>query len=117
MRKCFAPTALLLATLYLTLSVGAMACLFAHESTSRSSHHHTGGTTQSSLCAWACDVNPTVDLHPPTPQTQPLRLVSMLPLVESSVSSFLSQQSAQPRAPPRQKRRFESANRWAALYR
>jgi hypothetical protein len=100
MRKCFVPTALLLATLYLTLSVGAVACLFAHENTSRASHHHTGGTTQSSLCAWACDANPTVDLPPPTPQTQPLHLVSMLPLVESSVSHLLSQQSAQSRAPP-----------------
>ena len=117
MRKCFAPTALLLATLYLTLSVGAMACLFAHESTSRSSHHHTGGTTQSSLCAWACHANPTVDLPSPTTQTQPPHIMTMLLLVDSSVSSFLSQQSAQPRAPPRQKRRFESANRWAALYR
>lgn len=101
MKKCFVPTALLLATLYLTLSVGAMACLFAHESESRSSHHHTGGTTQSSLCAWACDANPTVDLPAPKPQTQPLHLVSMLPLVESSVSYFLSLQSAQSRAPPR----------------
>jgi hypothetical protein len=100
MRKCFASTALLLATLYLTLSVGALACLFAHESESRSFHHHTGGTTQSSLCAWACDANPTVDLPAPTPQTQPLHLVSMLPLVESSVSHLLSQQSAQSRAPP-----------------
>ena len=101
MRKCFASTALLLATLYLTLSVGALACLFAHETESRSSHHHTGGTTQSSLCAWACDANPTVDLPAPTPQTQSLHLVSMLPLVESSVSHLLSQQSAQSRAPPR----------------
>jgi hypothetical protein len=100
MRKCFAPFSLAIATLYLTLSVGAVACLFAHESESRSSHHHTGGTTQSSLCAWACDANPTVDLPTLTPQTQPLHLVSTLLSVDSSVSSFLSQQSAQSRAPP-----------------
>ena len=101
MRKCFVPTALLLATLYLTLSVGALTCLFAHESESHASHHHTGETTQSSLCAWACDANPTIDLPASTPQMQPLQLVSMLPLVESSVSYFLSPQSAQSRAPPR----------------
>ena len=101
MRKCFVPLALTLATLYLTLSVSAVACLFAHESKSRSSHHHTGGATQSSLCAWACDANPTVDLPTPTPQTQPLHLVSMLLLVDSSVSSLRSQQSGQSRAPPR----------------
>ena len=100
MRKCFVPTALLLATLYLTLSVSAVACLFAHGGRPGSAHHHAGGTTQSSLCAWACDSNPTVDLPAPTPQTQPLHLVSMLPLVESFVSHLLSQQSAQSRAPP-----------------
>ena len=100
MKKCFIPLALTLATLYLTLSVGALACLFAHETGSRSSHHHTGGATQSSLCAWACDANPTIDFSPPTTLTQSLHLVTMLRLTDSSVSSFLSQQSAQPRAPP-----------------
>jgi hypothetical protein len=101
MRKCFVPLALSLATLYLTLSVSAMACLFAHESLPRSAHHHTGGMTHSSLCAWACHANPTVDLPAATPQTQPLYLVAMLLLAAASVSPFLSQQSAQSRAPPR----------------
>jgi uncharacterized protein YceK len=101
MRKCFAPFSLAIATLYLTLSVGAVVCLFAHGNESRSSHHHTGGTTQSSLCAWACDANPTVDLPTPTPQTQPLQFLSMLLSSDSSITSFLSQQSGQSRAPPR----------------
>ena len=100
MKKCFVPLSLAIATLYLTLSVSAVACLFAHESRPGSAHHHTGGLTHSSLCAWACDSNPTVDLPTPTIQTQPLHLVSMLLLVDSSVSSFLSPQSGQSRAPP-----------------
>ncbi|MDN5942301.1 MAG: hypothetical protein L0H94_10495 [Nitrospira sp.] len=102
MKKCFPPLALTLATLYLTLSVSAVTCLFAHESTSRSSHHHTGETTQSSLCAWICDANPTVDLPATTPQAQPLLLVTLLLLVGAIMPSFLSQQSARSRAPPRQ---------------
>lgn len=103
MKKCFASLALVIATLYLTLSVSAVACLFAHESRPGSAHHHThtGGATQSSLCAWACHANPTVDLAATTPQLKPFQLVSMLLLVDSSVSSFLSQQSDQSRAPPR----------------
>lgn len=101
MKKGFVPLALAIATLYLTLSVSAVACLFAHESRPGSAHHHTGGVTQSSLCAWACHANPTVDLAATTPQLKPFQLVSMLLLVDSSVSSFLSQQSAQSRAPPR----------------
>ena len=101
MKKCFVSLALALATLYLTLSVSAVACLFAHERQPGSAHHHTGGVKPSSLCAWACHANPTVDLPTTTPQTQPLRLLSMLPLVDSFVSSVVSQQSAQSRAPPR----------------
>ena len=100
MRKGFVPFALAIAALYLTLSVIAVTCLFAHESRSGSAHHHAGGAMHSPLCAWACDANPTVDLPTPTPQTQPLHLLSMLPLTDSSVSSLLFQQSGQSRAPP-----------------
>jgi hypothetical protein len=100
MRKYFAPFALTLATLYLTLSVSAVACLFAHESRPGAAHHHSGGTTQSSLCAWACDTNPTVDLPTLTPQTQLHPFVAMLPLADSTALYVLSRQSAQSRAPP-----------------
>ena len=100
MRKSVAALALVLATLYLTLSVAAVTCLFTHEGQTRSTHHHTGGATHSSLCAWACDSNPTVDLLATTSQTLPLHLVAMLLPVTTSVPSLLSQHSAQPRAPP-----------------
>ena len=101
MRKGFVPLALTLAALYLTLSVSAAVCLFAHETEPRSSHHHTDGSTQSSLCAWACHANPTIDLVSITPQTKPFHLESILLTADSSVSFFLSQQSTQSRAPPR----------------
>ena len=101
MRKCFVPLALAIAALYLTLSATAMACLFAHGSQPRSVHHHTNGVTHSSLCAWACHANPTVDLPAGTSQTQPLHLVAILSLLAVSLASVLSQQSAQSRAPPR----------------
>ena len=101
MRKGFVPLALAIATLYLTLSVSAVACLFAHESQPRSAHHHTGGVTHSSLCAWACHASPTVDLPAIAPQTQPLHFLAMLLLVATFLSSSLFQQSAQSRAPPR----------------
>ncbi|TKB94588.1 MAG: hypothetical protein E8D41_03290 [Nitrospira sp.] len=100
MRKAFVPLALTLAALYLTLSVSAVTCLFAHESESRASHHHTGGTAKSSLCTWACDANPTVDFSIITAETQQHPFVAMLPLAESSTSHFLFQQSARSRAPP-----------------
>ena len=77
MRKCFVPLTLAIATLYLTLSVSAMACLFAHESQPRSAHHHTGGVTHSSLCAWACHANLTADVPPALPSAQPRYIVAM----------------------------------------
>ena len=101
MRKSVAPLALVLATLYLTLSVAAVACLFSHSSASRTAHHHAGGATHSSLCAWACDSNPTVDLLATTSQMEPLHLVAMVQFVTASDPALLSQQSAQSRAPPR----------------
>jgi hypothetical protein len=110
MKKCFVPLALAIATLYLTLSVSAAVCLFAHEGQPGSAHHHTGGGTHSSLCDWACQADPTVDLPATTPQTQLFHLVAMLLLVATSVSPYLSQQGARSRAPPRQSLRFESAN-------
>ena len=77
MRKCFVPLALAIATLYLTLSVSALACLFAHESQPGPAHHHTGGVTHSSLCAWACHANLTADVPPAIPSAQPLHIVAM----------------------------------------
>lgn len=101
MKRWAVPLALTTATVYLTLSVSAAACLFAHESQSRTSHHHTNGVTHSSLCAWACQANQTVDLPPSAPQTQPLHLIALLLLVGFVLPSLLAQQPAQARAPPR----------------
>jgi hypothetical protein len=77
MRKCFVPLTLAIAALYLTLSVSAMACLFAHESQPHSAHHHTGGVTHSSLCAWACHANSIADVPPAISSAQPLHIVAM----------------------------------------
>ena len=102
MKKWALPVALATALVYMTLSVSAAACLFAHHSHTRTVHHHTGGSTHSSLCAWACQANQTVDLSPAAPQTKPLQLVTLLLLVGFSLPSLRLQQSTQPRAPPRQ---------------
>lgn len=101
MRKWVPPLALATAMVYLTLSVSAAACLFSHHRASRTAHHHTGGVVHSSLCAWACHANPTVDLPSTAPQAQPLQLIAWLLLVGFVVPSLRAQQSAQSRAPPR----------------
>ncbi len=76
MRKGLIPLTVAMATLYLTLSVSAIACLFAHESQPRAAHHHTSGVTHSSLCAWACHANVTADVSPTTSSAPPLHRVA-----------------------------------------
>lgn len=99
------PLALATAMIYLTLSVSAAACLFSHQSTSpntsSNTHHHTGSTVHSSLCAWACHANPTVDLPSTAPQAQTQHLVAWMLLIAAGLFSLVTQQSAQSRAPPR----------------
>jgi hypothetical protein len=101
MKKWAAALALTTAAVYLVLSVSAAACLSTHESTSRTAHHHSGGATHSSLCAWACQANQTIDLPATAPQSQPLILVALLLLLIAVWPFQPFQQSAQSRAPPR----------------
>lgn len=95
------PLALATAMVYLTLSFSAVACLFSHQTTSRTTHQHTESSVHSSLCAWACHANPTVDLPPTAPQADTLRVFAWLLLVGVGLSSLSIQQSAHTRAPPR----------------
>ncbi len=101
MKKWALPLALATAVVYLTLSISAAACHLTHVSQSRAAHHHSDGAPHSSLCAWACQTNQTVDLPFVPPQSQPLILVALLLLLVAVGPSQLVQQSRQSRAPPR----------------
>ena len=101
MRQWTVPLALTTAVVYLALTMSAAACLFVQEKQSRTAHHHTGGSTHSSLCAWACQVNQTGD-HVPVAAKSPLWfIVAVVLLGGTTVPSLFSQQSVQSRAPPR----------------
>lgn len=100
MRKCAVPLTLAIATLYLTLSVSAMACLFAHENQPRSAHSHSGGVTHSSLCAWACSANVTADGSPAIPSAQLFYLVAMGGAVHEARPADLILDGFPSRGPP-----------------
>ena len=100
MKKWVLPFALITAVVYVTLSVSAAACLFAHQNQARTTHHHTGSATHSSLCAWACQANQTIDLPATVPHVQPYLLIALLPSVESSTPSLFAQHAASSRASP-----------------
>ncbi|ULA64151.1 MAG: conserved exported protein of unknown function [Nitrospira sp.] len=90
-----------MAAVYLTLSFSAASCLFSHQTTSSTTHHHPSSAAHASLCAWACQANPTVDLLSTAPQTEMLRVIARLVLVATGLFSLLTQQPAHSRAPPR----------------
>lgn len=48
--------ALAVVGMYLALSLAASSCLLLHNTTHHSDNHHSDSDTQSSLCAWACQV-------------------------------------------------------------
>ena len=92
--------ALVVAGMYLALSLAASTCLLLHSTTHHSDNHHSDSDTQSSLCAWACQVTAEGGLVASAPSdtsnlvsfSQEVYLVESLPTVPSP--------SLHSRAPP-----------------
>jgi hypothetical protein len=92
--------ALAVAGMYLALSLAASTCLLLHSTTHHSDSHHSGSDTQSSLCAWACQVTSEGGLVASAP-ADTSDLVSLAPevfLVESLPA--IPSPSLHSRAPP-----------------
>jgi hypothetical protein len=89
--------------LYAALMVGASGCLFLHAEQSGPVHHHDGQShvTHSALCAWACQINPTVIVHTVVPLGAVFALVAMLWLVGVTPHTGLFAATFRSRAPPR----------------
>jgi hypothetical protein len=92
--------ALAVAGVYLALSLAASTCLLLHSTTHHSGSHHSDSDTQSSLCAWACQVTSEGGLVASAPAKH-YGLVSIASTVSpiKSLSVFPSP-LLQSRAPP-----------------
>lgn len=100
MRDGRSAAALALAGIYLALSIAASTCHFLHDTTHHSESHHSESTTQSPLCAWACQVTSESGLVASAPEEVSglASITSVTPLAKPlSASPFLSLHS---RAPP-----------------
>lgn len=99
--------ALALVLLYLTLGVVASTCLFDPTASTQSSqhqhhqHHHDGGPSHSTLCAWACQVNPAQGLISAAPTLTPQLLATVFLLAVVSLLMTRYGSSLRSRAPPR----------------
>jgi hypothetical protein len=74
MKRGIAPLAIGIVVLYAALAIGAGNCLVLHAEQPPAHHHHDSHVTHSALCAWACQVNPTVTV----PAALPLAAVAIV---------------------------------------
>jgi hypothetical protein len=100
MKRGFATVAIAVLLVYVVLVFGAAGCLFvqlhglhhAHESGSHAAH--------SMLCAWLCQVNPTVSLHAAAPLLAGVILTAIQRLIRVIPQSSLIVTVSRSRAPP-----------------
>lgn len=100
------PVALALVLLYLILGTAASACLFAPTGSSPSTHQHhqhhqSGGPAHSTLCIWACQVNPAQGVISAAPPLTPQLLVALFLIAFLSLPMTRDGSSVRSRAPPR----------------
>lgn len=101
------PVALALVLLYLVLGVAASACLFDPAASTQSNqhqhhrHHQSSGSAHSTLCAWACQVNPAQGLISAAPQMTPQLVATFFLFAVSSLPVIRYGSSVRSRAPPR----------------
>ena len=100
MNTSYPRIAVLLTAAYLFLSVFSVTCTVDHEDHRASSHHHNNHVSHSSVCAWACQANPTAGLTNHG-LVLPLLFLSV-PLVQEGESLAENQMAAQvhARGPP-----------------
>ena len=72
MKRRLAPLALGMVILYAVLAVGAANCLVLHAEQPQTHHQSQSHSAHSALCAWACQINPSVVL----PASVPLMAVT-----------------------------------------
>ncbi len=100
MNKPFARLAAALAGIYLVLAVFSVACALDHTEPQTSRHHHGGTVAHSSVCAWACQANPTSDTGPSTLVLQPILLVALFVDTNHTVLTGGPEFLTASRAPP-----------------
>ena len=67
MNRRLIPLAIGMAVLYAALAVGAANCLVLHSEQPSAHHHSQSHVAHSALCAWACQIHPSVVLPAAVP--------------------------------------------------
>src|SRR5262245_24065646 len=100
MKRWIAPLAIGMVVLYASLAIGAANCLALHVEQSPAHHHSHSHVAHSALCAWACQVNPTVIVPSAAPLVAISTVVARLSLADSTAFIAFLRLLFSARAPP-----------------
>ena len=101
MKRWIAPLAIAMVLLYAALAIGAANCLVLHAEQPPAHHHSHSHLAHSALCAWACQINPTVIVSTPVPLVAIATVVARHLQTDSTVYITLLTSLSSSRAPPR----------------
>jgi len=99
-RKSLLSLPLLVAAVYLSLSIASMACSIDLAGRHAAGHHHGGDLSHSSFCTWACQANPASGLISTGFPVEPGFAVVALHLQEEGVAPYRIDQFSVSRGPP-----------------
>lgn len=100
MKRWFVPFVAGMVLLYAALAVSAAGCLVMQMEESGHAHHAPSHAAHSTLCAWVCQVNPTVSLHAAAPLLAFFVVVAMQRLVGAAPQLHFMSTVSRSRAPP-----------------
>jgi len=100
MKRWFAPFVVGMVLLYAALAVSAVGCLVLQTEEPGHAHHAPSHAAHSTLCAWVCQVNPTVSIHAVAPLFALFVFIAVLRLVSATVQLPLISAVSHSRAPP-----------------
>ena len=102
MKRWMGPLAIAIVTLYAALAIGAANCLVLHAEEPAAHHHNNSHSdvAHSALCAWACQINPTVTVPAAVPLVALSSVVARLRRTDSTSHILLPTSEVLSRAPP-----------------
>ena len=100
MKRWFVPFAAGMVLLYAALAVSAAGCLVLQAEERGHAHHTPSHAAHSTLCAWICQVNPTVSIQTVAPLVVFFAVIAMQRLVGTAPQLHFMSAVSRSRAPP-----------------
>ena len=100
MKRWIIPLTIGVVVLYAALAIGTANCLVLHAEQPPGHHHSPSHLAHSALCAWACQINPTVAVPAVLPLMTVSIVVTRLGQIDSTMSASVVTAESPSRGPP-----------------